>query len=77
VCDASWIRYGLIAAMLSGTVEDYREIARTNSLLFRAAELGGFDPVTLFESAAEVADADSAETGMDSDSLAFGDSYLK
>lgn len=60
--DASWIRYGLIAAMLSGTVEDYREIARTNSLLFRAAELAGFDPVAVFESAAELADADSAET---------------
>lgn len=60
--DAMWIRYGLIAAMLSGTVEDYREIARTHSLLFRAAELVGFDPVGAFESVAELADADSAET---------------
>lgn len=60
--DAEWIRLGLIAALLSGTVEDYREIARTNSLLFRAAELLGSDPVALFESAAGLADSDGAET---------------
>src|SRR5215472_9283543 len=36
--DSSWVRLGLIAALLSSTVEDYREIARTHSILFRAAE---------------------------------------
>lgn len=60
--DVEWVRLGLIAVLLSGTVEDYREIARTNSLLFRAAELVGSDPATLFESAAELADSDGAET---------------
>jgi hypothetical protein len=56
----SWVRHGLIAALLSGTVEDYREIARTNSLLFRAAELVGSDPVELFEEAAALATPDVA-----------------
>lgn len=60
--DASWIRLGLIAALLSSTVEDYREIARTESVLFRAAELAGFDPVVLFETAAAIATSDAAET---------------
>ncbi len=60
--DASWIRLGLIAALLSSTVEDFREIARTNSLLFRAAELVDADPVQLFESAAAVASSAEAET---------------
>jgi|HubBroStandDraft_1064217.scaffolds.fasta_scaffold04900_3 hypothetical protein len=60
--DDSWVRRGLIAAMLSSTVEDYREIARTNSLLYRAAELAGSDPVALFESAAQLADSVTAET---------------
>ena len=59
--DASWVRLGLVAALLSSTVEDYREIARTNSLLFRAAELVGADPVQLFESAAAVASSEEAE----------------
>lgn len=59
--DASWIHLGLIAALLSSTVEDHREIARTHSLLFRAAELVGSDPVELFESAAAIASPDAAE----------------
>lgn len=59
--DVSWVRLGLIAALLSSTVEDYREIARTNSILFRAAELVGSDPVELFESASEVASSEAAE----------------
>jgi hypothetical protein len=61
VGDVSWVRLGLIAALLSSTIEDYREIARTNSLLFRAAELLGADPVALFESAAAIASPDAAE----------------
>lgn len=59
--DVSWVRLGLIAALLSSTVEDYREIARTNSILFRAAELVGSDPVALFESASEIASSEPAE----------------
>lgn len=59
--DAAWIRRGLVAALLSSTVEDYREIARTHSLLFRAAELVGVDPVALFDSAAAIASSDAAE----------------
>ncbi len=58
----SWIRHGLMAAMLASTVEDYREIVRTISLLFRAAELIDSDPVALFEAAAELAEPDAAET---------------
>jgi hypothetical protein len=59
--DGTWIRLGLIAALLSSTVEDYREIARTHSLLFRAAEIVGSDPVELFDSTAAIASSDAAE----------------
>jgi hypothetical protein len=60
LANESWVRHGLIAALLSATVEDYREIARTNSLLFRAAELIDSEPVELFEEAAELATPDVA-----------------
>jgi hypothetical protein len=59
--DDSWVRVGLIAALLASTVEDYREIARTHSLLFRAAELVGSDPIDLFEGAATIASSEAAE----------------
>ena len=57
----SWVRYGLIAALLSATVEDYREIARTHSLLFRAAELIGSNPIVAFEAVAQLATSEEAE----------------
>jgi hypothetical protein len=60
--DVSWVRFGLAAVLLSSTAEDYREIARTNSILYRAAELVGADPVDLFDSAAEIASSEAAET---------------
>lgn len=62
VGDVSWVRFGLVAVLLSSTVEDYREIARTNSILYRAAELVGSDPVNLFDSASEIASSEAAET---------------
>jgi hypothetical protein len=57
----TWVRRGLRAALLSGTVEDDREIARTRSLLFRAAELIGCDPAELFEETAALATPDVAD----------------
>lgn len=59
--DVAWIQLGLRGALLSSTAEDYREIARTNSLLYRASEIVGSDPVELFESAAAIASSDAAE----------------